>query len=253
MDWRIWIPVVGCMVHVITLLVCYGLTYKHGSRGWVLSLSTIGEYDPERTIFTIGTTIAGIAYLLATLMRHHLLGRTMGFLERENLILFKNARKMKVLSLVSSGLGCLGSVLMCLVGFRPYTEHENLFILSPYIFFVTCMWINTFISYLMKRRRTFFYFFVLSVCGLSSLILAVFFGLVEDRFMQAISSAASYVMIVAFTRFISLYFHDFKNSNFMLLDRLVTSIPPLFSSLHTLPSSYDHSSFFPYPLFICSV
>jgi hypothetical protein len=64
------------------------------------------------------------------------------------------------------------------------------------------------------------FFFFFCVCWKT----AIFFGLVDNRNMQAISSVASYVMIITFIRFISLFFHDFKNSNFMILDRLVTSI-----------------------------
>ena len=52
MDWKIWIPVAGCAVHVVTVLVCYGLAYHHGSHEWILGLSNIGENDPECTLFT---------------------------------------------------------------------------------------------------------------------------------------------------------------------------------------------------------
>lgn len=73
----------------------------------------------------MGTTIAGVSYLITTLLRHHLLGRTLCFLERENLIMLKSARKLQVLSMVACGLGCSGSVWMGLVGLRTYVECKS--------------------------------------------------------------------------------------------------------------------------------
>lgn len=226
MDWRIWIPVSGCVIHMLTLVVCYGMTLPQlrGTNEWMLSLATIGEDEPQRIIFTIGTTIAGVLYLITTLLRHHLLIRKFGFLERENLIMLKSASRLRLINIISTCFGCLGCLLLCLVGLRTYVEAKVLFIASPYIFFVACMWINTLLGYMMKRRRTFFYFLILSCCGLVTLLATIFFELAENRHVQAVSSMASYIVIVTFIRFISLYLHDFKNSNFMIMNKMATNI-----------------------------
>jgi hypothetical protein len=223
MVWRGCIPIVGCIIHVLTVVTCYGLTYKHGLHEWVLSLSTIGENGPQRTIFTAGHTIAGVAYLFTTLILYDTLRRTLSFLEGESLIMLKSAHKLRILSLVSACSGCIGSFLLCLVGLRIYVD-ADIFVLSPYIFFVACMCMNTLLGYMMKRRRTFFYFFVLSLCGVFSLVIALFFGLSDNLSMQVMSSVASYILLGVFFRFVSLYFHDLKNANFIILDRLVTNI-----------------------------
>lgn len=224
----IWTPLVGCALNVITIIVCYGLAVRRIGNEWILAPSTIGaaNLELEGIIFTIGFTLAGLFYLKTSIMRHLLLRQTMCFLERENLMLLKRLRELNALNLVASLFGCLGSVFMCLVGLRKFIDqYQDVFIIIvPYGLYVVSMWANTRLMYIMRRRKSFFYFFILSLCASIVLVIAMIFVWFEDHNLRCIASASEYILIITVARFISLYFNDFRNSNFMSLDRLDTNI-----------------------------
>jgi len=240
----IWSPIIGCVLNIITLVICYGLAYKtYDNHEWMLlSPSVIGSSGPEGSIFTVGFTIAGLFYLKTSIMRHLLLRQTLYFLERENLMLLKKVHGLKILNGVSTVFGCAGSLLLCLVGLRKYADPlQDLFIIVPYGLFVVAMWANTRLCYNMRRRKTFFYFFVLSLCGSFAFTIAFTLRWFEDRSLQSIAAAAEYTLIITFVRFISLYFNDFRNSNFMSLDRLDTNINSSPLSRHKEANNFNVS------------
>jgi len=225
----IWGPIVGCILNVITIVVCYGLAADRIRSAWVLTPSSIGTVsnEPEGIIFTIGFTLAGLFYLKTSIMRHLLLRQTLLYLERENLMLLKKVAELRVLNIVATVFGCLGSIFLCLVGLRKFigTAYQDLFIvIVPYGLFVVCMWANTRLCYIMRRRKSFFYFFVLSLCASSVLLIASSFIWFEDHYLRCIGAICEYILVITVARFISLHFNDFRNSNFMALDRLDTNI-----------------------------
>lgn len=222
----IWTPIVGCVLNLITVIVCYGLAVKNIGGDWILAPSTIGTNGLAGTLFTIGFTLAGLFYLKTSIMRHLLLTQTLRYLERENLMLLKKLHELNVLNVVSTVFGCLGSVLVCLVGLRKFIGHyQDVFIIIvPYGLQVVCMCANTRMNYVMRRRKSFFYLFVLSLCASIVLVIAMIFIWFEDSNLRCIASAAEYILVIAVVRFISLHFNDFQNSNFMSLDRLDTNI-----------------------------
>lgn len=73
----------------------------------------------------VGITITGTLFLFIFLLRHHLLSRTLCFLERENMMLLKKVRYLRTLNILSSLFGCLGAILSCLAGVRYVIKEEN--------------------------------------------------------------------------------------------------------------------------------
>jgi len=222
----IWSPLVGCFLNIVTIVVCYALAAKRNGSAWVLTPSSIGYGEPESIIFTTGFTLAGFFFLKTSIMRHLLLRQTFCYLERENLMLLKRLAELRVINIVATVFGCLGSVFLCLVGLRRFMDsQQDLFIIIvPYGLYVASMWANTRQSYFLRRRKSFFYFFILSLCASFVLVLASILIWFEDHNLRCIGAACEYVLVITVVRFISLHFNDFRNSNFMALDRLDTNI-----------------------------